>query len=212
MIGINNIKTLFKSRAFHEPDDGKPYYLVAKNGVYLVRENDCFSASVRVEDALELADHQEEGKWKLPPIDGKMADNILRFTRYIHKTQNTECLLWLYYSLEARRYDVFVPEQKATCGSVITEDVTPTPDGWMKVGTVHSHPGQAFHSKGDIDDERYSDGLHIVIGRLDDPVPDICASVVVNGRRFTVDWRAVFDIELSIPEEWIKKVHKQGEK
>ncbi|MBI4142833.1 hypothetical protein HY480_03100, partial [Candidatus Uhrbacteria bacterium] len=99
----------------------------------------------------------------------------------------SEAILVIAYHLEHRTFQCIAPPQIVSGDAC---DYTPPlasdlPDGYRCVGTVHSH-GElpAFHSCTDEDDERVSDGIHITVGRLDQQVVEIVASLAVSGCRF----------------------------
>ena len=198
----------FKNGKFKPPGDC--YYLVASNGVFLIKENKVFSASVMVDERLDLEEHSEGIKWKLPNIPCRQVHRAIAFFRHVRELYQSESLLWIYYSpAEQEEYDLYAPVQKVSDVSVSTEDKTPTPDGWLKIGTMHSHPGEAFHSGGDDEDEKYFDGLHVTIGNLHKIIPDFSCSVVVAGKRFILPTDQILDVDTEIPSEFINNVEKR---
>ncbi len=59
----------------------------------------------------------------------------------------------------------------------------------------------------DKDDDE--DGLRIVMGHLDRPRPDVCASFVAGGTRFLLDSEQVlaeFSVPRPPPKEWLRRV------
>ena len=69
----------------------------------------------------------------------------------------------------------------------------PAPSGKLRVGTIHSHAeAEAFHSPVDDGDEEHDDGLQVTVGNLDGPFSLSC-SLVVDGRRFSLRSREVFE-------------------
>ena len=191
---------------------GDCYYLVASNGVFIIKENKCFSASVKVDECLKLQKHSEGVKWKLPKIPSILAQRAVNFFRYVREKVQSEGLLWIYYSPADQEDELFAPVQKVSNVSVSTEDKTPTPDGWLKIGTMHSHPTKAFHSGGDDEDEKHFDGLHITVGDLDQIIPDFSCSVVVSGRRFMQSTEHILDFDTAVCPEFISKVRPIGGK
>ena len=98
----------------------------------------------------------------------------------------------LYFNQEAGRYELKIPKQQVAGGHCRYE-IGPTPTGWLRVGTIHSHAAaDAFHSELDDEDERHDDGLHVTIGNLDGEVSVAC-SLVVDGRRFPLKPSDVFE-------------------
>ena len=87
----------------------------------------------------------------------------------------------------------------------------PTPEGFSRLGTWHSHAMfQAYHSREDHLDEMGEDGLHIVVGGLDLPIPSFSCSFMINGRRFFLNKEEViegYERSLFPPEGWIENVN-----
>jgi len=196
----------FKNGKFKPPCSN--YYLVAENGIFICKENQCITASVMVDERLGLEEHSEGVKWKLPKIPCRLVHRAIAFFRHVRELYQSESLLWIYYSPTEEEYDLYAPVQKVSDVSVSTEDKTPTPDGWLRIGTMHSHPCDAFHSSGDDNDEFYFDGLHIVCGNLQKIIPDFSCSVVVSGRRFIQPTDQILDVDTEIPSEFINNVKK----
>lgn len=70
------------------------YYLIAKNGIFVCKENQCFIASVNVTDKLSLKDHSEGLIWKLPKIPCRLAYRAISFFRHIRELYQSESLKW----------------------------------------------------------------------------------------------------------------------
>lgn len=106
-------------------------------------------------------------------------------------------------------YRFLVPRQKVSGASVRVdsfdeaidldtgEEITQyPPEGWIPVGSSHSHNTmQAFFSGTDDKYELGDPGIHIVVGSINtkDMKYTIAASVVGSGRRFSVDFDKLID-------------------
>jgi hypothetical protein len=65
---------------------------------------------------------------------------------------------------------------------------TVLPAGYVLLGDAHSHAHMsAYASAVDKDDEAYMDGLHLVVGRVDEKRPEFHLDFVMDGRRFPLE-------------------------
>jgi hypothetical protein len=119
-------------------------------------------------------------------------------------------------------YRLLVPRQKVSGGSVRVdsfdeaidlatgEEITQyPPEGWIPVGSSHSHNTmQAFFSGTDDKYELGDPGIHIVVGSINtkDMKYTIAASVVGSGRRFSVVYDKLIDATPVPGEEFHPKV------
>jgi len=188
-------------------------YLVAKDGLYLRKENAAFRSCVRMGKLSwenqafgnGILDEEEFLEMKLPKITAKIVDEWVTLGRMVRKAYKSEVLLLLFYSPITGEFQNKVPAQEVSPSSVRSRECIPARDGFMLVGTVHTHPDKAFHSSVDQKDEEDSDSLHITIGDLDDILPGFAVSAVVNGKRFPLPPEEVMET-VEIPEEWLKKI------
>ncbi len=209
-----------KNRAFRLPDD-PVYYLLARDGLYLVKQNRFFrsvtpvprqAAAVIQESGVVLPQeepagllHQgEEVVATFPPIPAEILEQAVALFAGIARTHGTEAVALLYYDLPTKRYRLIVPHQRVTDMHARYE-VGSTPIGLQRVGTLHSHVGDtAFHSETDLADEETDDGLHIVIG-LGGEHRSITCALVVDGRRRPLAPEALFG------EAWERSLAVRGE-
>ena len=120
------------------------------------------------------------------------------------------------------QYRFLVPKQKVSGASVRVEtfdtavdiatgeEITQyPPDGWIPVGSSHSHNTmQAFFSGVDDKYELDDPGIHLVIGSIDTKTMKyaIAASVVGSHRRFIVEYDKLVDATAIDGAEFHKKV------
>ncbi|MBI2902732.1 MAG: hypothetical protein HYY12_03970 [Candidatus Methylomirabilis oxyfera] len=184
-----------KGGQFEEPDESI-YYLVTRDGLFQVKRNPLFHARTRVRGLSWLLPEQEAAHLQLPPIPASVLAEIVAFFLEVFQVYRAEAVVLLYFNQTEERYELKIPKQQVAGGHCRYE-IGPTPAGWLRVGTIHSHASaDAFHSELDDEDERHDDGLHVTIGNLDGEVSVAC-SLVVDGRRFTLKPSEVFDSELS---------------
>ena len=180
-----------KEDGFEEPDD-PIYYLVTRDGLFQVKRNLLFHARTKVRGLTWLMSEQEAAWLKLPPVPAAILAEIVDFFREVFRAHRAEAVALLYFNQAEKRYETKIPKQQVAGGHCRYE-IGPTPTGWVRVGTIHSHAAaDAFHSELDYEDERHDDGLHVTIGNLDGEVSVAC-SLVVDGRRFTLKPSDVFE-------------------
>lgn len=180
-----------KEDGFQEPDD-PIYYLVTRDGLFQVKRNLLFHARTKVRGLTWLMPEQEAAWLQLPPVPVAILTEIVAFFREVFRAHRAEAVALLYFNQAEKRYDLKIPKQQVAGGHCRYE-IGPTPTGWVRVGTIHSHAAaDAFHSELDDEDERHDDGLHVTIGNLDGEVSMAC-SLVVDGRRFMLKPSDVFE-------------------
>lgn len=198
-----------KDENFEEPKESI-HYLVAKNGLFLVKNNEVFHSVTRVRGLPWLARQKELVTLKLPVVPQPLVNQALGFFLEVFRRHAAESLVHLYYNPTEKRYKIEVPPQRVS-GEACFYKINMAPPGWRRIGTIHSHGlAEAFHSQQDQKDERYDDGLHITFGNLDQPDWTLSVSFVVDGKRFLIDPRQILGVELQFtPEEGLwGEIHK----
>jgi proteasome lid subunit RPN8/RPN11 len=104
-------------------------------------------------------------------------ENAIWFFRIIFFKQRTECALLITYDADNDEYDLEVPEQEVVYSNVKWKNEG---DIDNVVGTIHSHCDfNGSFSGTDIDDNKKTPGLHIVIGNIDDS-PSMDIEITLN--------------------------------
>ncbi|MBI3988088.1 MAG: hypothetical protein HY347_00580 [candidate division NC10 bacterium] len=180
-----------KNDDFHDPQD-PIYYLVTKDGLFQVKQNAIFRSCTKVEGVNWLRSEEEGVRLTLPPLPASFLAEALAFFLEVFRQYKAEAIALIYYDEEKGRYELKIPRQKVAGGHCEYE-IGPTPEGLLRIGTIHSHASaEAFHSELDDLDERHDDGLHLTIGNLDGDISLSC-SLVVDGRRFPVKPEEIFE-------------------
>ncbi len=180
-----------KEDGFKEPDD-PIYYLVTRDGLFQVKRNLFFHARTKIRGLSWLMPEQEGARLQLPPVPAAILAEIVAFFQEVFLAHRAEAVVLLYFNQREGRYELKIPKQQVAGGHCRYE-IGPTPTGWLRAGTIHSHAAaDAFHSELDDEDERHDDGLHVTIGNLDGEVSVAC-SLVVDGRRFPLKPSDVFE-------------------
>jgi len=182
-----------KDEAFEEPSD-PIYYLVTRDGLFQVKRTVLFDSRTKVRGLSWLLPETESARLRLPPIPAALLSEIVGFFREVFSVHRAEAVVLLYFNQEAGRYELKIPKQQVA-GGHCRYQIGPTPPGWLRVGTIHSHASaDAFHSELDDEDERHDDGLHVTVGNLDAAASVVC-SLVVDGRRFSLRPSEVFELD-----------------
>ncbi len=159
-------------------------YVLGAGGLYVQSESANLTARVLVAPCTVrgLAPVTEKVELAHGPIPARLFEVGLRWFQDDPTTERFFAVRW-----DGRSYRLVVPEQEGTATSL---EYTP-PAG--VVAEFHSHgSSRAFFSKTDDGDEQ---GFRIygVVGRLDDPEPELNLRVGVYGHFAPVDWPQVFD-------------------
>ena len=159
-------------------------YVLGSGGVYVQSESANLTARVLVASAevRGLAPVTEKVELAHGPIPARLFEIGLRWFQDTPDTERFFAVRW-----DGHRYGLVVPAQKGTASSL---EYTPPPG---VVAEFHSHGrSRAFFSKTDDGDEQ---GFRVygVVGRLDDPEPELSLRVGVYGHFARVEWPQVFD-------------------
>jgi PRTRC genetic system protein A len=173
------------------PIDEDIYYIVGQNGIFLKKTIDLIDCIVPVNNISMLKKVDACVKMNIPKIPQEVFSKIVSFFYYVHMMYKSEAAVVLFYDKKTASFEVQVPLQKISSGSVEYESL-PNYDNYQKIGTIHSHSSMsAFHSTTDVKDEETFDGIHITVGQLNgfekEKQVDIVCSIVVNGLRTMVE-------------------------
>lgn len=198
-------------------------YVVARNGVFLERKTELFSAGVAVHAVEGLHPYDTWLELRVPPIPTALVERAVGFFRNVYRRWQGEAILFIYYAPGLSGPDRFVlkPPPQLIRGSMdrghFRADLhldygtcdKPGPE-YVKLGTIHSH-GHAGprHSTIDEHDELYEAGLHLVAGYVNTYRPAFAAAFVVGRTRFALEPRDVlqpFRTARRAPANWIDQV------
>ena len=206
-----------KTETFSEPDVAL-YYLVAAEGVYLVKKTGLYRSVTRADWIVGPQSQAPALELNLPKVPRAHMERVYGFFDAVYQNCQGEAIVFLFYDPDRGDFQIGVPRQTVRrywyAGGWITEghveyDQMARPEGYLKIGDIHSHGKQsAFFSAVDDHDDQ-EDGLRIVIGRLDLEPPDVCASFVAAGYRFPKNGDDVaepFTARISPPHEWLARV------
>jgi hypothetical protein len=178
--------------------DAEPrtYYVLAANGLFLVRNHAFFRSSVPAPSfPSELAEHREAFEPRFPRIPQALFERIVGFFSAVAEAYGAEAGVLLYWDPAARELHAIPPPQIATITRGYRSRGQPVglhyeiprwvPPTWLLVGDVHSHAQlAAFASSTDQDDEHHYPGLHVVVGEIHREPPSFHVEAVIDERRF----------------------------
>jgi len=134
------------------------------------------------------------------------------FFAAVYEKHQAEAVVLLLANPVLGEWRIEVPRQQIRDGSlhVAYDPASVTaPAGFQVFGTIHSHAGaKAFHSSTDDHDEVCSDGLHITIGNLGEPVRSYAVRWMICGQAFTASLEDVVESSPLPPVDptWLGKV------
>ncbi len=195
-----------KDQDFTAPEE-PIYYLLTKDGLFLVKRTPFFEAAVPAAGIPWLEPMVPGVQLSGPPLPAGLLLQALAFFRAVYSRHRSEAVALLAWRPETRTYELVIPHQTVG-GGHCDYQVRDFPAGLVRLGTIHSHAGvEAFHSERDDADELHEDGFHLTIGNLDGDLTLAC-SVVVQGHRailpperlitpYPIPWEAA-----PSPEDW----------
>jgi hypothetical protein len=167
------------------PDDDI-LYIVGKDGVYLRKRLGLMESTTKVSGISHLAEVPRTAKMNLPMIPADKFATTVKFFKEVYKLYRSESMVLIQYDPETKLFILVPPSQEVSSAS-IEYDRNLNIEGYLKVGTIHSHADfSAFHSGVDVADEKHFDGLHITVGHVNQDEVSISASIVANQERFKV--------------------------
>jgi hypothetical protein len=178
------------------PPPEPTYFLVAQEGVFLVKRSPLYESVTPYSGALPgLASQWPQLRVHLPKLPQRLLERVVGFFLEVFRRYGTEAVVVLLYAPQ-RGFRIGVPRQSVRrwytgvtyVGTYhVQYEHYPRPPGYLQLGTMHSHGDlPASHSCIDEDDERYQEGLHITVGDILAPQPSFRAVFVANGHRFAL--------------------------
>ena len=163
-------------------------YLVTKNGMFLKKSTGLISSITPVQQIGFLQSLTPSVAMNVKiPFD--IIQKTYSFMKAIYEDLRSESMVIIVMDQQTKKYDLLVPRQSVTAGSIKYVIDDSFYNGKLKIGTIHSHASMsAFHSSVDVADEKDWDGIHITLGNLNlDNKCSIACSLAANGIRCTVE-------------------------
>lgn len=186
-----------------------PAFVVARDGLYLRKRSLLGLSQVQVDGVAHLPAAREYLEYALPKVPAALMAQVVGFFRAIWERQRSEALALLTWDGSA--FGLIVPEQRAGAASVKHRlETSDVPSGAQLVGSIHSHGAlSAGASLTDEADEADFDGIHVVVGDVDERRPSYSAAIVIDGRRFGCRTSLVFGRPRRFTEPqpgWLERV------
>jgi len=136
--------------------------------------------------------------WKGSLIPWKLYCEIVAFFRWTYEDSKSESQCRLAYNEKTREWKAIVLPQKKGTG-MTTSEIENHPDkakmvqdmykaGFEFAGTFHHHcSAAAFQSGTDTNNEITQTGLHVTVGKIDEPVVDLHSRLVFRGVQYEAD-------------------------
>jgi hypothetical protein len=113
----------------------------------------------------------------------------------VYRQYGSEAIVLVLWDLKRQRYRLWVPRQYPsvwvssggyrTPMDVHYEVPTSLPPHHLLAADIHSHADMAaYSSHTDKHDETYRDGVHVVIGRIEEEPPEFHLELAIDGYRF----------------------------
>jgi len=211
------IPLYLKTLEFAEPS-ASLYYLVTANGIFLVQKTTLFSSTTAAQAVPGLLSQEASCQLLFPRVPRTLMEQVYGFFHVVYEQWQGEAIVFLYYAPESGTFRLGVPPQTLFRYRIVDRWRTerrvvygslPRPQGFVKLGDVHSHADlPAFFSCIDDQDDT-EDGLRIILGNLHQGQPEVSASFVTNGTRFLLDPEEAveqFSLPLPPPQEWLERV------
>jgi len=197
------------------------FYWITRDGAFLCRNHPFFQSDVPTRRPVKaLAAHEPRCVVRYPKVKASTLEFIVGFFGRVYQLHRSESVVLLLWDLEAQRYKVHVPEQQAGVwesysGVRSPDDVRYTvpmlPPRHLLVGDVHCHGNMAaFASSTDRADERYRDGVHVIVGHVESEPPEFHLELAIDGSRFGLEMGQVFEgyerRRRFVPRKWLDQV------
>jgi hypothetical protein len=198
------------------------FYLLTQNGPFLCRNHPFFTSDVPTRRPIKaLAAHEASCVLAYPKVKASTLESVVGFFDRVYMLHRAESIVLLLWDLEGARYKLVVPEQEATVGQSWTGrpfplDVRytvplPLPARHLLVGDIHCHGNMAaFASITDEADEVYRDGVHGVVGHIEEEPPEFHLELAIDGHRFPLKMGDLFEGYQArrrfVPRKWLDKV------
>ena len=166
----------------------KHCFITANDGYYLKKTNKLYQSVTPIERIGAFEEITPAVKWMANKLPWSLIEKANEFFKAIYVLEEAEGIVLLTYNNDT--WDIVVPQQVVSAGHVDYD----SSDCKGIVGSIHSHcMMSAFFSATDDKDQATSDGLHIVLGKIMCDIPEIVASIYVNGYEHKCDLCNVID-------------------
>jgi hypothetical protein len=212
---------LKQSADMPRPPDSE-FYLLTGDGVFMGRNHQFFTSDVQVPRMPRvLASHKASCLVNYPRLGVAGLEYIVGFFDQVYRRRGSESIVLLFWNQTRQRYKLWVPKQEATVwesysGYRTAMDVSyqlpiPMPRDHLLVADIHCHCDfGAYTSFTDANDEKYRDGVHAVVGHIDQDQPEFHIEIAIDGSRFTMSFDQLFKgfnkRRVNVPNAWLDQL------
>jgi hypothetical protein len=198
------------------------FFWITRSGTYLCRNHPFFQSDVPARRMpSSLASHRTVCRLKFPLLGVAALEHVVGFFDEVFRRHGSEAIVLVLWDLRRKRYRLCVPPQQATVWESQSGLPTPMdvsyqvsaalPPQHLLIGDIHSHADMQAYSSGiDTHDERYRDGIHAVVGRVDREPPEFHLEMSVDGCRFALQFGHFFQgyraRRRRFPKSWLEQV------
>lgn len=183
-------------------------YILDATGWKIYKRNGVSTAVISVDSVQGLPALEQKVDFRAKKLPLELIRKVTAWFKAVYRKYQSEAVGYLLYQPTTGEWQFIPPTQTAT-GASASYEAAPKKEGWQVVGTIHSHGDMsAFHSVVDDSDEKFFDGVHITVGRVDS-VPEYSCSIVVQGKREVVDPATIIDGMApmdTVPTAWLAAV------
>lgn len=206
-------KFLFKTGEDIDWQPDSMFYVLTADGLMICRNHEWFTSCAPAQEGpYDLKPQEPFMRLRYPKVPKALFEQVVGFFEWICHKWDTEVAVLTVWNTNTKAVEIVVPSQHVSFASVDYK-VPELPPHLRLIGSIHSHVNMsAFASSTDTDDETHRPGVHIVVGRLKDKVPEFHVEVVVDGYRFKAKLDSVcegFDVPQNFPNEWKGNVKKK---
>ncbi|MBY3621179.1 hypothetical protein HGO21_16635 [Acinetobacter sp. CUI P1] len=179
-------------------DGRRNMYIPSADGcVYHIRQSEFFSVSQKAKIVPDTRQIVEGVKITLPrKIDWSFLCRFISASKFFAETYHVELYGEIYWNYNSREYLLVFPQQVASLENVTPledDSIIPAIEEWVKVVEIHSHHyWEANPSKQDDESETAS-CLYVIVGTLNNLMPDITCRIHVDGKFFGVNPAEIFE-------------------
>ncbi len=180
--GLGSIPLYFKTDPDAERPSDPEFYWITNKGIFFCRNHRFFTSDVPANrDILGLAPHDKHCRVRYPKLGRAALEYIVGFFSRIYNIHRSESVALLFWNMRTERYRIVVPEQEADVWESYYGYRSPMDVNYkapfiasgelIQIGDIHCHGNySAYASHKDKHDELSRDGIHIVVGHIDQEV------------------------------------------
>lgn len=205
------------------PEAEPVFFLLTRDGLFLCRNTPFFRSCVPARRFPEdLAPQALFLHVRYPRIPRRLIELTVGFFELIGHQHASEAIVLLVWNRTTQSVELVVPDQTGYVATGwngqrypvdLEYQIPPLPTDCCLIGDIHSHvDGPAYASYTDQFDESHRPGLHLVVGRVFDPVPQFHAETIADGHRFRIDDLSLIiegyhaSLAAEVPAEWLDRV------